>query len=135
MIHAGLPIWVCSTPVDMRKGFDSLAGHVRSFLGRDPLTDGMFVFRSRSGHLLKILWWDRNGLALYYKRLERGSFRFPVCDGQCMTLQPQQLMQLLEGLQPVVSRVEQPVVISSNPPAASLSNSPAVHAMAVPAAD
>ena len=126
MIHAGLPIWVCSTPVDMRKGFDSLAGYVRAFLGRDPLTDGMFVFRSRSGHLLKILWWDRNGLALYYKRLERGSFRFPACDGQCMTLQPHQLMQLLEGLQPVVS--------SSNPPVASLSNVPAAHAVTVPTA-
>ena len=126
MIHAGLPIWVCSTPVDMRKGFDSLAGYVRAFLGRDPLTDGMFVFRSRSGHLLKILWWDRNGLALYYKRLERGSFRFPVCDGPCMTLQPQQLMQLLDGLQPMMS--------SSNPPVVSLSNLPAAYAMTAPAA-
>src|ERR1700685_2175686 len=69
MINANIPIWVCSTPVDMRKGFDSLAEHVRAFLGRDPLTDGMFVFRGRSGHLLKILWSDRTGAILYYKRL------------------------------------------------------------------
>ena len=77
------------------------------------------------GHLLKILWWDRNGLALYYKRLERGSFRFPVCDGRCVTLQPQQLMQLLEGLQPVVSVPNSPAFI---PP-----NVPAVQAMTAPA--
>lgn len=116
MIRANIPIWVCSTPVDMRKSFDSLAEHVRAFLGRDPLTDGMFVFRSRSGYLLKILWWDRNGLVLYYKRLEKGTFQFPPSDGQCVTLRPDQLLKLIEGMQPVVS--------IPNAPAASVPKQP-----------
>ena len=105
MINANVPIWVCSTPVDMRKGFDSLAEHVRAFLGRDPLKDGMFVFRGRRGHLLKILWYDRTGVVLYYKRLHKGSFRLPACDGPCMTLEPRQLLELLEGLEPAARRV------------------------------
>ena len=80
MIDANVPIWVCSTPVDMRKGFDSLAEHVRTFLGRDPLTDGMFVFRGRSGHLLKILWRARPGMVPDYHRLHKASFPPPaVC--------------------------------------------------------
>ena len=105
MIDANVPIWVCSTPVDMRKGFDSLAEHVRAFLGRDPLTDGMFVFRGRRGHLLKVLWFDGTGVVLYYKRLHKGSFRLPACDGPCMTLEPRQLLELLEGLEPAARRV------------------------------
>jgi transposase len=108
-----VPIWVCSTPVDMRKGFDSLSEYVRAFLGRDPMKDGMFVFRGRSGHLLKILWYDRTGAVLYYKRLHKGSFRLPACDGPGMpgmpgmpgvTLEPRQLLELLEGLEPAARR-------------------------------
>lgn len=124
MIRSGIPIWVCSVPVDMRKSFDSLAEHVRMFLGRDPLYDGMFVFRSRSGRLVKILWWDRNGLALYYKRLEKGTFQFPACDGPCMVLRPDQLLRLLEGLQPAA-------VSSSNAPAVSPGEAPHQRAAAV----
>ena len=70
-------VWVATTPVDMRKSFDSLAEVVKSFLGRDPQSGSLFVFRNKRGQLLKILWWDRDGLAIYYKRLERGEFRFP----------------------------------------------------------
>jgi transposase len=107
MMDANVPIWVCSTPVDLRKGFDSMSEYVRAFLGRDPLTDGMFVFRGRRGHLLKILWYDRTGAVLYYKRLHKGSFRLPACDGPgmpCMTLEPRQLLELLEGLEPAARR-------------------------------
>lgn len=102
---AHVPIWVCATPVDMRKGFDSLAEQVRAFLGRDPLTDGMFVFRGRSGRLLKILWYDRTGIVLYYKRLHRGSFKLPSGQGPCMMLEPRQLLELLEGLEPAARRL------------------------------
>jgi transposase len=89
--------------VDMRRSFDGLAEHVRAFLGHDPLCGHMFVFRNRSGERLKILWWDRNGLVLYYKRLEKGTFRFPAIDpsiGQkCLTLDGNQLLHLLAGSQ------------------------------------
>ena len=61
----------------MRKGFDSLAALVRDWLGHDPLSGHLFVFRSRRGDRVKLLWWDRDGWTLYYKRLEQGVFRFP----------------------------------------------------------
>ena len=56
-----------------RKSFDGLAEVVRAFLGHDPLSGSMFVFRSRSAERVKILWWDRDGLAIYYKRLEKAA--------------------------------------------------------------
>jgi transposase len=92
-------IWMAAAPVDLRKSFDGLAEHVRAFLGHDPLSGHMFVFRNRSGQRLKILWWDRNGLVLYYKRLEKGVFRFPSTSHKCLTLDAQQLLLLLAGSQ------------------------------------
>ncbi|HZZ71796.1 MAG TPA: IS66 family transposase [Pirellulales bacterium] len=64
----GVAVWVATTPIDMRKSFDGLAEVVQSFLGRDPLSGSLFVFRNKGGHLLKIMWWDRDGLAIYYKK-------------------------------------------------------------------
>jgi transposase len=96
-----IQVWVAAAPVDMRKSFDGLAEHVRAFLGHDPLSGQMFVFRNRSGERLKVLWWDRNGLVLYYKRLEKGTFRFPSTDQKCLTLDGTQLLQLLAGSQVV----------------------------------
>jgi transposase len=99
MIRAGsVQVWVATAPVDLRKGFDTLAEHVRTFLGHDPLCGHLFVFRNRSGQRLKILWWDRNGLALYYKRLEQGTFQFPWSDQKSISVDSTQLMRLLEGL-------------------------------------
>lgn len=76
MIRTGgnIQVWVARAPVDMRKGFDSLAEVVRAFLGHDPLSGNLFVFANRCGQRVKVLWWDKNGLALYYKRLEKGTF-------------------------------------------------------------
>jgi transposase len=74
----GVAVWVATAPVDMRKSFDGLAEVVRAFLGHDPLSGNLFVFRNRSGQRVKVLWWDRNGLALYYKRIERGTFALPA---------------------------------------------------------
>jgi transposase len=74
----GIQVWVATAPVDMRKSFDGLAEVVRAFLGHDPLSGHLFVFRNRSGQRAKVLWWDKNGLALYYKRVERGTFAFPA---------------------------------------------------------
>jgi transposase len=63
-------VWLATTPVDMRKSFDSLAEVVRNFLAHDPLSGHLFVFRNRGGQRVKILWWDRDGLAIYYKKPE-----------------------------------------------------------------
>src|ERR1700735_2705573 len=71
-------IFVSREPTDMRKGFDSLAELVRSHLGGDPLSGHLFVFRSKRGDRLKVLYWDSDGLCLFYKRLEVGSVTLPT---------------------------------------------------------
>jgi transposase len=92
-------VWVATVPVDMRKSFDSLAEIVRSFLGHDPLSGNLFVFRNRSGQRLKILWWDQQGLAIFYKRIERGVFHFPQTHETSIAIERSQLLRLLSGLQ------------------------------------
>jgi transposase len=77
-LPTSVPIFVSREPADMRKGFDSLAQLVRSHLGGDPLSGHLFVFRSKRGDRLKVLYWDRDGLVLFYKRLEMGSFTIPT---------------------------------------------------------
>lgn len=79
MIPAGVRIFVCTDPVDMRYGFDRLAQLVRERVGCDPLTGGaLFVFAGKSATRLKVLWFDRNGLCLLYKRLHRAVFELPA---------------------------------------------------------
>jgi transposase len=94
-------VFVATKPADMRKSFDSLAALVRDFLNEDPLSGHLFVFRNRAGDRLKVLWWDRDGLALFYKRLEKDIFRIPASDGAArleMTAADLQLM--LQGIDP-----------------------------------
>lgn len=95
----GGQVWVATTPVDMRKSFDGLAEVVRSFLGHDPLGGNVFVFRNRSSERVKILWWDGDGLTIYYKRLERGTFRFPGGKEPAIAVDGSQLLRLLDGLE------------------------------------
>jgi len=70
-------IYVCTEPVDMRKQFNGLSAVVSQQLEQDPLSGHLYVFFNRGANRLKILWWDRGGYALLYKRLERGTFQFP----------------------------------------------------------
>jgi transposase len=95
---ANVQVWVATTPIDMRKSFDGLAEVVRSFLGHDPLSGSLFVFRNKGGHLVKVLWWDRDGLTIYYKRLERGEFRWPKSGKPAVEVTAEQLLRLLSGL-------------------------------------
>jgi transposase len=97
-------VWVATQPVDMRKGFDGLAEVVRAFLGHDPLSGSLFVFRNRSAQRVKILWYDRDGLTLYSKRLDRGGFRFPAGDETAIAIDGGQLLRLLSGLTVVATR-------------------------------
>ena len=64
------PDFVCLDPVDMRKSFDTLAQVVRDHFGRDPLSGAWFIFRGKARDRLKILYWDRDGYAIWQKRLE-----------------------------------------------------------------
>src|SRR3954453_15732147 len=83
---------------DMRKGFDGLAAVVQERLAQDPFEGHLFVFRGQRGDLLKILWWDGQGLCLFAKRLERGRFVWPSpADGK-VAITPAQLSMLLEGI-------------------------------------
>ncbi|MGZ3485665.1 MAG: IS66 family insertion sequence element accessory protein TnpB [Isosphaeraceae bacterium] len=68
-------MFVCTKPTDMRKSFDGLLGLVREFLGQDPLSGHLFLFFNRRRDRAKILFWDRDGLVIWYKRLEAGSFQ------------------------------------------------------------
>jgi transposase len=95
----GVEVWLATQPVDMRKSFDGLAEVVRTFLGHDPLSGNLFVFRNKSSQRVKILWWDRDGLAIFYKRLERGEFRFPQAGETSIAIDSGQLVRLLSGLE------------------------------------
>jgi transposase len=96
--NEGVRVFVATAPVDMRKGFDGLAEVVRAFLGHDPLSGSLFVFRNRSAQRVKILWYDRDGLAIYSKRIDRGTFRFPSGDETAVAIDSGQLLRLLSGL-------------------------------------
>ena len=82
----------------MRKGFDGLAARVQSVLQLDPHGGALFGFRGRRGDLLKVLWWDGQGLCLFAKRLERGRFLWPQARGGSVVPTPAQLSMLLEGI-------------------------------------
>jgi len=101
---SAVQVWVATTPVDMRKSFDALAEVVRSFLGHDPLSGHLFVFHNRTRQLVKVLWWDHEGLAIYYKRLERGEFRFPRSNATAVEITSRQLLRLLSGMSIVERR-------------------------------
>jgi transposase len=93
-------IHLCTTVADMRKGFDSLAGLVRDYLGHDPLCGHLFLFVGRHHDRLKILYWEPDGFALWYKRLEAGTFRLPHPAGaaRSVELKASELAMLLEGI-------------------------------------
>ena len=94
-----LRVWAYTSPVDMRKGFDSLFGLVRSELGRDPLEGDAFLFVSRSRRLAKVLLWDGTGLCIYAKRMERSRFAklWGVTNGVEIELTSAELAAYLDG--------------------------------------
>ena len=80
-LSLGVKVFLCTAPTDMRRGFDGLSGMAESLMQQDPLSGHLFVFRNRNRDKLKILYCDQDGLAIWYKRLEQGSFQFPT-DGK-----------------------------------------------------
>jgi transposase len=96
-----LRIFLCLTAVDLRKSFDGLSALVTQALVADPLSGHWFVFRNKSGDRLKILTWEEDGWAIWYKRLERGCFRFPVVQGDGpprVEIRASDLAMLLDGI-------------------------------------
>ena len=99
MIPGHVRIFVCSEPVDMRFGFDRLVARIRDELKEDPQSGSLFIFANRRATRLKVLWCERHGLCMLYKRLHRASFEVPS-DGRsvAVTIDAQQLRKLLEGI-------------------------------------
>ena len=97
-LPAGTRVWLAAGATDMRKGFDSLAAQAQTVLGQDPFSGHVFCFRGRRGDLIKLLWWDGDGLCLFAKRLERGRFVWPRAEQGVAVLTPAQLSMLLEGI-------------------------------------
>ncbi len=94
-------IYLCAQPIDGRRGIDALSAMVRSVLDVDPFCGHLFVFLANRGRAVRILFWDRNGFALYLKRLERGRFHFPQeidAATTSISLDPADLALLLEGI-------------------------------------
>ncbi len=99
MLPSAVRIFLCTRPTDLRKSFDGLTGLVQECFGQDPLIGHLFLFLNRRRDRIKILYFDRDGLAIWYKRLEAGSYQMPQVGGQDgVELQPAQLAMLLSGI-------------------------------------
>lgn len=94
-------VFVTSEPVDLRKGFDGLAGLAREVVKQDPMSGHLFAFINRRRNRAKILLWDRTGFVLIYKRLEKGRFQIPRPPGlgeSHVELEAAELTLMLEGI-------------------------------------
>ena len=93
-------IWLSTRPADLRKSFDGLAALVRDGLRGDPLSGDIFVFRNKAADRIKLLLWEEDGYAIWYKRLEKGSYRFPAAaDGaEQVEVRAADLVMLLAGV-------------------------------------
>ena len=93
-------VYVVAEPVDLRKSIDGLALVVESSLGCSPLSGSVYVFFNRGGDKVKLLWWDRHGFWLAYKRLENGRLRRPLT----ASISRSELLLMLEGVDLSVRR-------------------------------
>lgn len=92
-------VFLCVQPADMRCSFSALSGLVRSQMGEDPLSGHLFIFRNQRGDRLKILYWEKDGYAIWYKQLQRGTFKFPEdLDVESLEIDTASLSMLLEGI-------------------------------------
>jgi transposase len=94
-------IFLAVQPIDMRRGFDSLAAWVEQSLGRKVLDGDVFLFLSKRRDRLKILWWDGDGYILFYKRLEVGTFEMLAhqADTKEIIIDSTTLSLLLRGIE------------------------------------
>ena len=97
-LSANLRYFLCCSTIDMRNGFDGLAGIVRNHLKKDPISGDVFIFLNKTRTHIKLLYWDGDGFALFYKRLERGKYAFTAHCEPSKQIQREELLMLLEGL-------------------------------------
>jgi transposase len=91
-------IWIVAGVTDLRRGFDGLSALIQTKLEKSPLSGQVFIFRGRRGDLVKLIWFDGDGLCLFAKRLERGRFIWPQATEGSVSLTRAQLSMLLEGI-------------------------------------
>jgi transposase len=97
-LPAGTQIWIAAGVTDLRRGFTGLSGMVQTVLHENPFSGHLFLFRGRRGDLIKMLWFDGDGLCLFAKRLERGRFVWPQAGSGTVSLTRAELAMLLEGI-------------------------------------
>jgi transposase len=93
-----LRIFLCLLPTSMKFSFDRLMGLAERTFNQDPLSGHLFLFVNRDRDRIKILFWDRDGFCIWYKRLERGVFEMPAADQAGVELNYKQLSRILGGL-------------------------------------
>jgi transposase len=109
MLPSGVRVWLACGHTDMRKGMDGLAMLAQQVLEQDPYSGALFAFRGRRSSLVKLLWFDGQGLCLFSKRLEQGHFVWPSTNTGRVSLTPAQLSMLLEGIDwRMLARVRRP---------------------------
>ena len=91
-------IWIAAGVTDLRRGFTGLSALVQTKLEKSPMSGQVFIFRGRRGDLVKLIWFDGDGLCLFCKRLERGKFVWPQATEGAISLTRAQLSMLLEGI-------------------------------------
>ena len=91
-------VFVAVPPTDLRKGYDGLARLAREVIDQDPLSGHFFVFANRKHDRIKILYWDRDGYAVWMKRLERGTFRWPALSAGHVEWTSAELAAVLGGI-------------------------------------
>ena len=116
-LPAAVRVYLAAEPVDLRRGHDGLGAVVRNAWKLDPFAGHLFVFVGRRLDRVKILFWDRNGFVVYYKRLSKGRFRMPKVSASAtrVELDATTLAMLLDGID--VKRVERPARWSPPSPA------------------
>ena len=97
-LRPGTRIWIAAGFTDLRRGFQGLSSIVETVLEQAPFSGHVFVFRGKRGDLIKLLWFDGDGLCLFQKRLERGRFLWPQATSGTVLLTRAQLSMLLEGI-------------------------------------
>lgn len=102
MLPTQTRIFVYAQPVDMRRSFDALGQCVRDVLQQNPESGALFIFAAKSGTSLKILWWEKSGYSILYRRLARGVFRLPDAVGgdASILIDARELALILQGVEP-----------------------------------
>jgi transposase len=99
MLSRSVRVFIAAEATDMRRSFDRLAEMTRHVIGQDPLAGHFFVFFNRPRDRVKILVWERGGFAIWYKRLEEGSFKLPPLQNGVIELDAAELTLILEGIE------------------------------------